>query len=125
MIRNNTLPALLFAAFLTTPALAEEPPREASALPHLVTVSATVEYGDVDLRTPAGLAEVERRAARVARDMCRPQAVPAGPGRGRVDGHCFREAMASARAQLDRVLAARNAPVRTALNASPVGNLDD
>ncbi len=122
MIRNTTISALLFAASLTTPALAEELPREASVPPHLVTVMATVEYGDVDLGTPAGLAEVERRAARAAREMCRPQAVPAGPGRGRLDGHCFRQAMANARAQLDQVLAARNAPVRTALNGSRVGN---
>ncbi len=122
MIRNNSLSALLFAAFLTTPALAEEPPRDAGVLPHLVTVRATVEFGDVDLRTPAGLIEVERRASRAARDMCRPETVPAGPGRGRVDGHCFRQAMASARAQLERAVAARNGVVRTALNDSPRGN---
>ena len=118
MIRKSTASALLFASFLTTAALAEEPSRESSALPRVVAVSASIEFDDLDLQSPAGIAEFQRRAARTAREMCRPDAVPAGPGRGRVDGHCYRQAMASARAQIQATVAARSGNVQTALNGS-------
>ena len=114
MIRQATASAILFAAFLTTPAPAEEPASTRTAWPTLVMVRTTI--GNLDLDTPAGVAETRRRVERIVRDLCRPEAVPAGLGRGRVDWHCFREAMASARAQLEQAIAARNASVRTAMN---------
>ncbi|MGZ8282145.1 MAG: UrcA family protein [Allosphingosinicella sp.] len=114
MIRKATFSAFLLASLLTTPARAEEPPRVDSAWPRLVTVRAVIDYRDLDLGTPDGLAEARRRASRIVGDMCRPDPAPAGPGRGRIDGHCFREAMASARPQLEQV-AMRQRNVQTAL----------
>ena len=121
MIRKAMLSAILFAPFLTTPAPAEEPP----AWPSRVTVEARIDYSDLDLGTPAGAAEVRRRVARVVRELCRPDAVPSGQGRGRVDGHCVREAMATARVGIEQAIAARTANVRTALNVTPGGALDE
>ena len=126
MISKTIGSALMFAGFLTTSAWAEEPGRDAIALPHTVTVDATVGLGDVDLATPAGVAEAERRVTRIAREICTPVSVP-GPGPGRVDGHCFRQAMASARRQIDRAIAARrdDATVRTAMVDPRAGAIDD
>ena len=125
MTRKTMGSALMFATILTTSAWAEEPGRDA-ALPHTVTVDATIGLGDVDLGTPAGVAEAERRATRIAREMCRPVAVP-GPGPGRVDGRCYRQAMADARRQLDRAIAARRgeANVQTALVDPRPGTSND
>lgn len=114
MIRKASLSAFLFAAFLTTPAGAEEPAGAQTAWPATVTVSARVEYGDLDLGTEAGAAEARRRVARAAADLCRPVAVPAGPGRGRIDGRCYRAAIAAGGAQIEPVIAARGGSVRTA-----------
>ena len=116
MIRKTALSAMLFATFLTTPLRAEEPAAEASAWPRLVTVEARVDYGDLDLGTPAGAIEARRRLTRTVREMCRPEAAPVGDGRGRVDGHCVRQALAGARGRLEQAIAARTASVQTALN---------
>lgn len=98
--------ALLFASIFSIPAFAAEPPRE-PALPHVVTVDATVAFGDLDLATPAGVAELYRRARRAAMDMCRPEPAPRGELPARVEGGCLREAMANARFQIERTIAAR------------------
>ena len=125
MIRKAMLSAILFAPFLTTPAPAEEPAAAPSAWPRLVTVETRIDYRDLDLGSPAGAAEARRRVARAVRELCRPDATPAGQGRGRVDGHCVRQAMASARLQLEQAIAARNANVRTALNVTPGGVIEE
>jgi UrcA family protein len=125
MIRKATISALLSASILTTPAPAEEPRGEPGAWPRLVTVSTTIEFRDLDLGTPGGVAEAHRRASRIIAEMCRPDPVPADQGRGRVDGHCFRQAMADARAQIGLAVAARDPNVRTALNRSVQGNSQD
>ena len=117
MIRKTAASAFLFASCLAAPAQAEDPAAEPSAWPRAVTVTARIDYGDLDLTTAAGAAEAQRRVARAVGEMCRPNAVPAGAGRGRIDGHCFREAMANARAQIERVIAAHSGSVRTAHNA--------
>ena len=124
MIGKTMGSALMFATCLTTSAWAEEP--DSGALPHTVTVDATVGLDDVDLGTPAGVAEAERRVIRTAREICTPVAVP-GPGPGRVDGRCFRQAMANARGQIDRAIAARRdeATVRTAMVDQRGGAIDD
>lgn len=98
--------ALLFGSIHSTPAYAAEPPRE-PALPHVVTVDATIAFGDLDLGTPAGVAELYRRARQAAMDMCRPEAAPRGQLPSRVEGRCFRQAMANARFQIERAVAAR------------------
>lgn len=122
MIRKATISALLFASFLSSPAQAEEPADAAGAWPRIVTVRATI--GDLDLATPAGQAEARQRVARVVSELCRPQALPAGPGRGRVDGHCYRAAMAQARMQIDQAIAARRSTVETALVEHPARGAD-
>ena len=114
MIRKASLSAFLFAAFLTTPARAEEPAGAQTAWPATVTVSARIDYGDLDLGTEAGAAEARRRVIRAAEDLCRPVALPAGLGRGRIDGRCYRAAIEAARAQIEPVIAARRGEVRTA-----------
>ncbi|WP_166040711.1 UrcA family protein [Sphingosinicella sp. YJ22] len=106
---------LPLAAFLTTPALAAEPASEDYALPRLVAVEARIELSDLDLRSPAAVAELHRRVSRVVDDMCRPVSVPAGLGRGRLDGNCARRARASARAQIERAIAARAGSLETAM----------
>ena len=114
MIRKASLSAVSFAAFLTTAAGAEEPSGAPAAWPSTVTVTARIDLADLDLGTEAGAAEARRRVSRAVGDLCRPVAVPAGPGRGRVDGRCYRAAMAVARAQIEPVIAARAGTVRTA-----------
>jgi UrcA family protein len=114
MIRKASLSAVLFAAFLTTAAPAEEPAAAPGAWPSTVTVSGRIDLGDLDLGTAAGAAEARRRVARAVNDLCRPLAVPSGAGRGRVDGRCYRAAMAAARMQIEPLIAARSGGVRTA-----------
>lgn len=114
MIRKASLSAVLFAAFLTTAAPAEEPAAAPDAWPSTVTVSGRVDLGDLDLGTEAGAAEARRRVARAVSDLCRPVAVPAGPGRSRVDGQCYRAAMAAARMQIEPLIAARAGSIQTA-----------
>ena len=116
MICKLSASALVIAAFLTTPATAEKPAPADSEPPPLVNVRATVDFSDLDLRSPAGVAEFERRAEQAVGDMCRPRAVPAGLGRGRLDGHCYRRSMTTARRQIRALVAARNGEVQTALN---------
>ena len=118
MIRKASLSAVLFAGFLTTAASAAEPGAVPTAWPATVTVSGRIDFGDLDLGTEAGAAEARRRVARTVADLCRPGAVPAGPGRGRVDGRCYRATMAEARARIEPVIAARAGTVRTASIAS-------
>ena len=125
MIRKTAVSALLFSAFLTTPALGEEPQGDPAAWPRAVTVSATVDYGGLDLATPAGQAEARRRTADAVAELCRPETAPAGPRPSRIDGHCYRQAMASARVQLDRTIAARSGQVRTAQAGPAVGTVRD
>ena len=124
MIGKTMGSALLYATCLTTSAWAEEP--DSGALPHTVTVDAMVGLDDVDLGTPAGVAEAERRVTRTAREICRPVAVP-GPGPGRIDGRCYRQAMANARRQIDRAIAARRgeSAVQTASVDPRPGRVDD
>jgi UrcA family protein len=116
MYAKFTASTLLFASILTTPALAEEPVRDAGGRPDLVTVEARIEIGDVDLRTSAGMEEVLRRVSRAASEMCRPEAVPDGLGRGRLDGHCYRRALADGRAQIERATALRQVGAQASLS---------
>ena len=120
MIRKSIASALLMASFVTTPALAEEPPSEPSTVPpHLVMVNATIEFGDLDLGTPAGIAELHRRTRRAAMEMCRPEPV------GRRDGFCLRQALQIARPQIEQAVAARNGTMLAARNGSPRGAIGD
>ena len=114
MIRKASLSAFLFAAFLTTAARAEEPAPVATAWPSTITVSGRIDFADLNLGTEAGAVEARRRIARAVGDLCRPVALPAGAGRGRIDGRCYRTALAAARAQIEPLIAARSGSVRTA-----------
>jgi UrcA family protein len=93
-------------------ARAERPSREFAALPRTITVNAPLAFGDLDLDTPAGMAELHRRATRVALDMCRVPFVPSGPPAGRVERRCFNQAMANARIQVAQAVAARRGDAR-------------
>jgi UrcA family protein len=83
----------LAAASVALPAAAADAPR----------VSVRVEYSDLDLATPAGQEELERRLDRAARTICGVDNVKTGT---RLPSSWARRCMREARIDLDRQFAA-------------------
>ncbi|HEY7807905.1 MAG TPA: UrcA family protein [Croceibacterium sp.] len=84
----------LAAAFATIPAAAFAAPQ-----------SVEVQYGDLDLSTPQGQAQLDSRIERAARQICTRHEVTTGSIRSTtLDETCYRDAMAKLKGRLAAVV---------------------
>ena len=88
MKTHSAIMAAVLGAALATPALAE-------------TQTVGVRYADLDLATPAGQAELDRRIDRVARSICKMDEVITGSRTpSSAARQCYQEAKASTHQQI-------------------------
>ncbi|MGE5723162.1 MAG: UrcA family protein [Sphingomonadales bacterium] len=80
--------------------------RSSSGVPiELISLSAIVGYGDLDLRTPASRAELDKRVTEAARDACK-ELDAKFPGGTTDVSTCAKDARAKAQGQIDAAIAA-------------------
>lgn len=77
----------------------------AEARPREQTVTAAVEFGDLDLSTTAGYAQLNRRIRSAAAEMCTHDFVRPGRPRFLPERRCYQEAMTSVRLQVAQAIA--------------------
>ena len=76
----------------------------AIAGPRYEEVSTAVQYHDLDLGTPAGVRELDRRLRKSAADLCRRERDYSGSRAYLPDRDCMRDALAATQAQVARAL---------------------
>jgi UrcA family protein len=94
------------------------------AQPAIAAPSVAIDYRDLDLATPQGQKELDRRLTHAARQVCRSTQIQTGSNvRSWVDPDCVKEVVARSRAQVLAQLDKHNAggnPARTPAGANPV-----